>query len=96
MLIIFQQVFNNGYRILIQWGYTGYPGGAYKSWDFGFPIAFWGDTITVLCNAVGAYNINAAAMKILGVYTTYFTMQYTGAGNNSGSMSGVEWFAIGH
>lgn len=95
---ILQQEFNNnGYTIFLQYGYTGYPGGAYRSWDFTLPITLQGGgNITVVCNAVGSYNINAASIKILGVYNTHFTMQYTGAGNNSGSIGGVEWLCIGH
>lgn len=58
-------------------------------------MAYSRGVTTVNANAVGSYNINAAAIKILAVYATYFTLQYTGAGNNSGSMYGVEWLAHG-
>lgn len=96
MLMLFGCLLVINNRIYIQWGYTGYVGGAYKSWDFYFPITYPGTgTVTVVANAVGSYNINASAIKILGVYYDHCTFQYTGAGNNSGSVGGVEWFSIG-
>ena len=87
------QEFSSGFQV--EWGYIGYPGGAYRSWDFGFPVAYSRGVTTVNANAVGSYNINAAAIKILAIYATYFTLQYTGAGNNSGTISGVGWLAHG-
>lgn len=80
---------------IIQWGTNGYPGGAYTSFDVSFPTPFPQNSYTVVLTARGGDNINASAMKLLAWYTDHMTVKYTGAGNNSGTINGITWIAIG-
>lgn len=80
---------------IIQWGTNGYPGGAYTTFDVSFPIKFSENSYTPVLTARGGDNINASAMKLLAWYTDHMTVKYTGAGNNSGTINGITWVAIG-
>ena len=44
----------------------------------------------------GTYNINASAIRILAWYLNHITVQYCGAGNNSGSVNGCFYCIIGY
>lgn len=80
---------------LIQWGTVGYPGGAYVTFDVYFPTLFSNNVYSPVLTARGTDNINAAAMKLLNVYNNHMQVKYTGAGNNSGTINGLTWIAIG-
>lgn len=80
---------------IIQWGTNGYPGGAYTSFDVFSPTPFSQNSYTPVLTARGGDNINASAMKLLAWYTDHMTVKYTGAGNNSGTINGITWVAIG-
>lgn len=80
---------------IIQWGTNGYPGGAYTTFDVFFPTPFSQNSYTPVLTARGGDNINASAMKLLAWYTDHMTVKYTGAGNNSGTINGITWVAIG-
>lgn len=80
---------------IIQWGANGYPGGAYASFNVTFSIPFPQNSYTPVLTARGGDNVNASAMKLLAWYPDYMTVKYTGAGNNSETINGITWIAIG-
>lgn len=80
---------------LIQWGTAGYPGGSYVTFDVYFPTVFSQNIYSPVLTARGTDNINAASMKLLNVYNNHMQVKYTGAGNNSGTINGITWIAIG-
>ncbi len=81
---------------IIQWGTNAYPGGSYTQFTVGLVTPFSSTNYTPVLTARGSDNINASAMKLISITNNSFNVKYTGAGNNSGTINGITWIAIGN